>query len=269
MIRIGDFARLSGVSIATLRHYDEEGLLSPCFVNPDSGYRYFESEQLRQVHRILLFKELGLSLSEIREVLKEAVGIQEVRQLLSAKRADAQARIGFAEGQIRKIDHHLSTIEREFSMSNLEVIRKTTPATTVAFIHLEIPTNDQAGDLLGQAYCDLYGFLEKNRITPKGPCLAVWQSSPKEFVDETVDAAVPIDPQSIDHPQISVKTLPPIEVATVVHVGPFSEFQQCHVALSEWLAANHCRLSGDYREIYHTPPGPNATTEVQYPIAPE
>lgn len=268
MIRIGDFARLSGISVVTLRHYDEEGLLRPGFVDPDSGYRYFESEQLRQVHRILLLKELGLSLGEIREVLKQDVSIHDMRLLLDAKRAAAQGRIEAAEAQIRKIDHHLNTIEREFSMPKLEVIRKTVPPMPVAYIHLDIATNDQVGDLLGQAYCDLYGFLERNKIVPKGPCLAVWQSSPQDFTDESVDAAVPIEGHPIDHPRIAVKTLPAQDVAAVVHVGPFSEFQQCHVALSEWLAANGYRLGGEYREIYHTPPGENTTTEVQYPITP-
>jgi DNA-binding transcriptional MerR regulator/effector-binding domain-containing protein len=269
MIRIGDFARLSGVSVVTLRHYDEEGLLSPRFVDPDSGYRYFESDQLRHVHRILLLKELGLSLAQIREVLRDAVGIAGMRELLNAKRAEAQARIGAAEAQIRKIEHHLSTIEREYTMPQLEVIRKTTPPMTVAYIHLDIATNDQVGDLLGQAYCDLYEYLEKKGIAPKGPCLAVWQSSPQDFTDESVDAAVPIDPHTIDHPAIRVKTLPSQDVASVVHVGPFSDFQQGHVALSEWLTANGCRLNGDYREIYHTPPGDHATTEILYPVAPE
>lgn len=268
MIRIGDFARLCGVSVVALRYYDEEGLLSPTFVDPGSGYRYFEVEQLRQIQRILLLKELGLSLAEIRNVLRETVGVQEMRQLLALKRADALNRIDSAEEQVRKIDHHLATIERELSMPKLEVIRKTVPELTVAFIHLDIPTNDQVGGLLGEAYGELYGFIERKGITPKGPPLAVWQSSPKDFVDESVDAAVPID-TTIDHARIAVKTLPAQDVASVVHVGPFSEFQQCHVALSEWLAANHYRLSGDYREIYHTPPGDNTTTEVQYPIAPE
>jgi DNA-binding transcriptional MerR regulator len=269
MIKIGDFARLAGISINALRHYDEEGLLSPCFVHPDSGYRYFESEQLRQLHRILLLKELGLSLSEIREVNREALSVDEMKPLLARKRADAESRIMVASDQIRKIDHHLSTIEKEYSMSQLEVIRKTVTAISVAAIHLEIATNDQVGEVLGLAYCELYEFLEQNQLASRGPCLAVWESSPKDLVDESVDAAVPVDSRPIEHPRIAIKMLPPVEVAAVVHVGPFSEFRQCHVALSEWLAANHCKLDGPYREIYHTAPGPNATTEVQYPITAE
>jgi DNA-binding transcriptional MerR regulator len=269
MIKIGDFARLCGISIATLRHYDEEGLLSPCFVQPDSGYRYFEPEQLRQVHRILLLKELGLSLSEIREVLREVLDMEDMRTLLEGKRVEAQSRIVSASGQIRKIDHHLSTIEKEYSMPKLEVIRKTVPAMSVAAIHLEIPTNDQVGELLGEAYHELYRLLEAREIPTRGPCLAVWQSAPSDHENESVDAAVPIDIRGFEHPRVEGKVLPEEEMAAVVHVGPFSEFQQCHVALSEWLAANKCRLAGAYREIYHTPPGPNATTEVQYPIAAE
>src|SRR5579859_4323603 len=69
MFSIGEFARLGGVSVRTLRHYDEIGLLPPATVDPDTGYRGYTARQLTQLNRILALKELGLSLTQARRLL--------------------------------------------------------------------------------------------------------------------------------------------------------------------------------------------------------
>jgi DNA-binding transcriptional MerR regulator len=61
MFKIGDFSRLSQVSVNTLRHYDELGLLKPMQVDRFTGYRYYSIEQLPQLQRSS-FERLGFSL---------------------------------------------------------------------------------------------------------------------------------------------------------------------------------------------------------------
>jgi DNA-binding transcriptional MerR regulator len=69
MLKIGDFSRLSQVSIKTLRYYDEVGLLKPAQIDQSSGYRYYSVAQLGQVHRILALRDLGFSLDQISHLL--------------------------------------------------------------------------------------------------------------------------------------------------------------------------------------------------------
>ncbi len=66
MFSIGEFARLGGVSVRTLRHYDKIGLLRPATVDPDTGYRGYSAARLGQISRIIALKELGLSLAQVR-----------------------------------------------------------------------------------------------------------------------------------------------------------------------------------------------------------
>jgi DNA-binding transcriptional MerR regulator len=68
MFRIGEFSRLARVSIKTLRHYDDEGLLRPAHVSRN-GYRYYSAAQLDTLQRILVFRDLGFSITEIRTFL--------------------------------------------------------------------------------------------------------------------------------------------------------------------------------------------------------
>lgn len=63
-------ASLSGVSVRTLHHYDEIGLLKPAYVG-GNGYRYYEQEQLLLLQQILFFRNLGFELKKIREIIKK------------------------------------------------------------------------------------------------------------------------------------------------------------------------------------------------------
>ena len=69
MIKIGDFARLGQVSVVTLRHYDEIGMLKHVTVDSSTGYRYYSVAQLPRLNRILALKDLGFSLEQIEVVL--------------------------------------------------------------------------------------------------------------------------------------------------------------------------------------------------------
>ena len=85
MVRIGVFARLSEVSIKTLRHYDDIGLLAPAYVDDWSGYRYYTLEQLPRLYRILALKDLGFSLDEIAGLLRRNLAPAEMTRLLRDK----------------------------------------------------------------------------------------------------------------------------------------------------------------------------------------
>src|ERR1700736_4275505 len=90
MLKIGDFSRLSQVSVKTLRYYDEVALLKPTQVDEVSGYRYYSVAQLRQLHRILALRDLGFPLDQIGYVLEADLSIEELRGMLRLRRAEQQ-----------------------------------------------------------------------------------------------------------------------------------------------------------------------------------
>ncbi|WP_297630186.1 MerR family transcriptional regulator [uncultured Clostridium sp.] len=69
MFRIGEFSKLSCLSIAMIRYYGEIGILEPSYVNKENGYRYYEAEQLYIVATIQSLKQVGFGISEIKELL--------------------------------------------------------------------------------------------------------------------------------------------------------------------------------------------------------
>ena len=71
MIKIGDFSRLSRVSVRMLRYYDDLGLFAPARVDRFTDYRYYTADQLPRLNRILALQDLGFTLQEIKQLLQQ------------------------------------------------------------------------------------------------------------------------------------------------------------------------------------------------------
>ena len=104
LISIGKMAEINRVSVPTLRLYDEKGLLKPRYIDPEAGYRYYDIDQNARLDMIVYMKELGMSLSQIREVL-EKEDISLIEELLSQKNEQIHK-------QIRELRAQHDAVER-------------------------------------------------------------------------------------------------------------------------------------------------------------
>src|SRR5512137_1867642 len=93
MIKIGDFSKLAHVSIKTLHHYDEFGLLRPVHVDRYTAYRYYEIGQMSRLNRILALKDLGFSLEQVAQLLDENLPTAELRGMLRMKQMELAGRV--------------------------------------------------------------------------------------------------------------------------------------------------------------------------------
>src|SRR6266699_3056976 len=113
VLKIGEFARVGQVSIATLRHYDQCGLLKPNALDPDTGYRYYSLDQLPRLHRILALKDLGFPLDEIAQLLEQDLSLEQLRGMFKLKQAHIQQVIDVEQERLRRVAARLRQIEQE------------------------------------------------------------------------------------------------------------------------------------------------------------
>ena len=268
MIKIGDFARLSQVSVVTLRYYDEMDLLKPVKVDAFTGYRFYSADQLPRLNRILALKDLGFSLEQIKLMLADGLTYDQLRGMLTLQRSEVEKRLADEQERLSRIEARLRQIEMENKMPNYDIVIKKAPAMLVATCRVTIPTNDQVPAYLGPAYSKVYDYLYKQGAKD-GLCLALWHSPANMYENEDAEAAVQIDRPLAGTDQVKVYELPPTQVASVVHQGNFEDFTQGHAALLEWIDANGYKIVGPYREIYikhdkrHLK---DTTTEIQFPV---
>jgi len=151
MMRIGDFSKFGRVPVKTLRHYDEVGLLKPAQVDPFTNYRYYEFEQLSQLHRILALKELGFPLEEIRLILKDRVTPEQMRGMLKLRQAEIRQRILAENEQVVRVEARLRLMEQEDKMSQYEVVIRKVAPERVAAIRGGGTYANRPGPVMGRA----------------------------------------------------------------------------------------------------------------------
>lgn len=267
MIKIGDFAHLSQVSIATLRHYDDMGLLKPVAVDKATGYRYYSVAQLPRLNRILALKDLGFSLEQIDQVLN-GLTLEQLRGMLKMKHAEVERQLAHEQERLARITARLRQIELEDTMSDYDVVLKTVAPMFIASRSVTIPSNDQVPDYIEPAFKEAGNYIKDQGAKEAGPCFAIWHQPADVYTNEVAEVAIPVDRLLPTTDRVKVYELPQTQVAAVVHHGSFDAFQQIHAVLLQWVEANDYRIVGPYREIY-IQGGDNsndATAEIQYPV---
>lgn len=147
MLRIGDFSKLSRISIRMLRHYDEMGLLAPAAVDDTTGYRYYSETQLPKAGRIEALKGLGFQLSVIGEILEKYESAQEMESFLLVKRKELEGEIMEGRQKLQLLDSTMKWLRKEGNLMNYNVLLKNLPQRCVASVRKVIPAYQCEGTL--------------------------------------------------------------------------------------------------------------------------
>ncbi|MFB7556235.1 MerR family transcriptional regulator [Streptomyces brevispora] len=272
MFTIGDFARYGRVSARMLRHYDAIGLLHPDSTDPATGYRHYGAGQLARLNRIIALKGLGFTLQQVRAVLDEEVGSEELRGMLRLRRSELEAAMAAAAARLAQVEARLRTIESEGHMSVDEVVVKDVPAVRVAEL-----TGVAAGyepaeitPVIRPLYERLFALLGEAGVSPTGPGIARYEDAPEGggavVVHAGVTVSAPVGP--LGDTGVTVIELPPFEAATIVHRGAMDGILPTSQTLARWIDTSGYRSAGYAREINLECPADEEkwVTELQEPI---
>ena len=266
MFKIGDFSRLTQVTVKALRHYDRLGLLKPDHIDPASGYRYYTGVQVPRLNRIRVLKDLGFSLEQVGQLLDADLSPAQLRGMLLMKQQEARGLIATEQGRLERIEAHLRQIEREPPGARYGVTLKRVAAQRVASLRAVLPAYPAVGALFGElsAYQHQHG-LQATAWT------ALWLDGGYCESDIHAEATFATSGPLPPHTRIREGALPAVEMmACVQHHGPLATVGEAHLALLGWIEANNYRLAGPTRTLPLHFAGPNSVdsiTEIQYPVA--
>lgn len=270
MIRIGDFSKLSRVTIKTLRYYDEVGLLKPARVDDFTGYRYYTYEQLPRLNRILALKDLGFSLEEIAQFLVDAPTVEQMRGMLKLRQAEIRQRVQDEAERLRRVEARLRQLEQEEFMSKYDVVIKPVEPLKVAALRGVVPTPPDQGRL----WQELEGYLARQHVQPAGPCLSLYYDDEYKEKDWDIEVCEPIEADLPESQRVKVRQLDGAAMmACVLHHGPFVIIGQAYEALMKWIGENGYHIVGPGREVYLREAregdqnDANTLTEIQFPVA--
>ena len=270
--RIGTVARLAQVSVRTLRHYDDVGLLHPTRVDPDTGYRWYAPEQLARLHRILALRDLGVPLGEIAELLGNDVTVEQLRGILLLRRAEARDRMTAEADRLARVEARLQQLE-EGDMDDYEVIVKGLDPVRLVTASQDVADPSAIGDALGVLYPRLHAALGRHGVEFREPSYALYEDTDDEDLSLRVAAALLVpDGVTIADDGVDTVDLPAVARAatTVVRGAPEEKFHEAFQALHAWAERTGEQTTGFEREVYLDCDGPRDTwvTELQAILAP-
>lgn len=271
MFGIGQFAQFAKVSVRTLRHYDEVGLLRPASVDPTTGYRFYAATQLRQLNRILVLKDLGLTLVEITRIIEAGISNDELVGMLRLRRAEAERQAEVEQRRLTRVAARIHILTGAPHMNDTEtaIVIKALDATRVAITSETADGFDvDFGPIFGRLYPQLFAALERNGLVPAGPTYGLYDERDDGQIDVIAGVVIPLD-AIVDTGDVSTRDLPAVErAATLVHQGSMATIGNSYGLLERWIEATGEQPIGFSREVYLDCPDDREAwvTELQFAL---
>jgi DNA-binding transcriptional MerR regulator len=273
VLKIGDFSKLSLVSIKALRYYDERGLLKPARVDSSTGYRFYSVSQLSRLNRILALKDLGLDLSQIAQLLDQKLTPDQIRGMLRLKQVELRQQLTEGHAQLARIEVWLLAFEQEATMPAYDVVLKKVAPLRVAQARGIAPKMEQPelGITLGRLFGEVMQAINQQGGAIAGPGITLYYDPDYCEQDIDVGACLAFTGDVRESEQVKVIELPAVEtMASVIHHGSFTTMHQAYHSLLAWIEANGYRVNGPNRELnLEFEPGGDESkfvTEIQFPV---
>ncbi len=270
MLKIGDFSKLSRVSIRMLRHYDELGLLTPAMTDQFTSYRYYGEDQLPVAAKINALKDMGFGLAAIGEILKCGDDPAVLTSYLNLKQAELHEQASETARQLGLLRTAIERLRKGRITMSYEVVLKELPARNVISVRQVIPGYAQEG-MLWQI---MMSETAQMRIQYDDPCYASAVFHDKEYKENDVDVEVQMTVKGTypDTANVKCKTEPAALIASATFKGSYEQMGAVNEAVAAWVRDNGYAWNGAMFNIYHVSPyetknADEYVTEVCYPVA--
>ncbi len=268
MLKIGEFSKLSRVSVRMLRHYDEIGLLKPAEIDSFTDYRYYREDQLPTVCRITALKDMGFSLADIVRILEIYEDPEKLEPYFSARERELEALARDTAQKLTLLDAARKRLRKEENM-RYNVTLKTIPARYAATVRMTLPRYEDEGRIWGV----LTEETCRMKLTEADPCLCAVTYLDGEYKEKDVDmmAWKTVKGSYPDTEHVKFRMLPEVTVASCTYQGGYAQIVDVYAAVVAWIEANGYQTAGPMFNIYHVSPHETTdpdqfVTEICYPI---
>lgn len=266
-LSIGDFSKMTYLSVKALRHYHDVGVLEPIDIDPSSGYRFYAPSQVAVAQTIRRLRDLDMPLDEVRAIV----------QTDDPKKRDAAliAHLQRMEAQLEQTQQTVASLRGLLEQPEVTrvVVRREVPATPALAIREVVSAPDGVAWWMA-ALTLLHEVVNSGTAKRAGVDAALFAS--EFFTDELGEVTVFIPVESLPAAdaylpeRVIAIEIPAIDAATTVHDGPFSDLDRTYGALGTWVLEQASGAPGPIREYYLPTGDPEDliahTTEVCWPV---
>lgn len=266
MLKIGEFSKLAKVTIKALRYYDKLGLLKPALVDSENSYRYYKEEQLETITQILTYKNLGISCTDIYEILnskkpKDKILLSRKQQLLNMKENITK--------QVEEIEKLLQTYNQNPKPQIINI-----PSQTVFYCQSYIKDIDHIKTFIRDSVDEFHRTNPDIEFSLPDYCCVIYPDENYRESDILIEYAQSVTRQGINTPTVKFKILEPVTAVSITHKGGYENLRDSYVRAMNFALNNGFSLYGNPRERYidgawNKKSKAEWLTEIQIPIIPK
>lgn len=258
-LTIGDFARVTHLSVKTLRHYHRVGLLEPAAVDPSSGFRYYSLAQVGTAQVIRRFRQLDMPVEQLRAVLEAPD--------LATRNALVEAHLAGMEEQLRRTTEAVGALRALLSgpTAVTAVEYRTVPSAPALAVSATVALAELS-EWCTTALAELGAALRERGVRPTGPPGGLYAH---RLFSHELGAATFFVP--VGDAAAANLAVPGGEFAISVHEGPYAELDRTYGGLGSHVMDRAIGIEGPVRESYlwsswDTPDSSQFQTEVGWPV---
>ncbi len=246
---IGEFSRITGLTVKALRFYHDQGVLVPSYVDPDTGYRYYSEQKVETARAIDQLRQLDVPVSAIRDLLAESGDDAGLIDYLEAHRERVQKKLLHYQQITDWIDRIIQS-EREtktmIEAANYEIIEKDEPKVLMAAYRMRAKYSECGS-----------GFAKLGKSFGRYACgkpFTLYHELEYREGDAEYDVCFPIKRGSATD-EIDVREFAGGRCVTLLHQGPYDELRIAYQRLFDYLKTKEYEPHIPIREVYHKGPG--------------
>lgn len=266
MYRIGMFSKINKVTIKTLRYYDEVGLLCPAYIDEENNYRYYTSEQMFELHKVISLRQIGFSIEEVLSILNGC----NVDGILEQRKAEIIAQLNENQDQLSRVKYYIMEKKEGFNM-NYQAIIKELPECIVFYKRLVVPNYDSFFKLIPQIGKDVTEANPNLKCQVPEYCFNIYHDGEYKEKDIDVEICEAVTEFGKEVNGIKFKKIPSVTAVSVLHKGAYKDLGKAYAYAFKWIENNNYTVLDNPREsyidgIWNKENDEDWLTEIQIPI---
>ncbi len=267
LFNIGEFSRMTGLSIKALRLYHEKGIIIPSKVDEFTKYRFYNRSNLERAKIITALRSMDFSLKEIKNILENFDDDSGIVKALEAQKLKIHYKILNYEKILNSIDIIIlkeKTVQSNEQLNTFEIEEKTVDSFLIAGLHFKGRYKD-SGKYIGK----LAGKLRKNIC---GPPFCLYSDGEYKETDARIEVCFPVKKEK-QYANITFRYLEAIKAISLIHKGPYEYLSRSYSKIISEIKDQNLEMNLPIREIYLKGPGmvfkgstQNYLTEIQITV---
>lgn len=267
MFKIGEFSKLTQVSVRMLRYYDETGLLKPAQIDEWTGYRMYSAEQIKALNKIIYLRDSGFNIAEITSALNSDNDYAVLQ--LEKKYNEIQAGIQAEKIRLEKIETAKKALLHEKDEMHYHITIKSVPSYLVLSLRKVIPDYYAEGLL----WHELSQYAKQHKVETSGDTFTLYHDEDYREKDVDVELCAFVKRRGESTGSFTFRDTEPVPIMACTMVyGHFANIAGAYLSFAGWLSQNsQYKMTSPSRQIVHRGPWNEKNeaewlTELQIPL---